>query len=195
MFVPLAALVDRVDRSRRARATEAAAVRRDVRALAREPASELEQTAARRLRELRVALASAYAEPRACGGCARGRPLPAGRFDGGHCCSGTTGDVWTDAERAALALGGTRPRGLRPARDAAAGCAFRGATGCVLSPADRPNVCARYVCNELKRELHAAGRLASIDALVAELDQAFRTFTAARTTRLADEEWATILAD
>ena len=46
-----------------------------------------------------------------------------------------------------------RARNLAPPDDDHAGCAFRGATGCSLEPEQRPNICVRYVCLELRAEL------------------------------------------
>jgi hypothetical protein len=113
--------------------------------------------------------------PRACARCARGHPLPAGRFPGGHCCSGSTLVLFSVDEVAALKLAGTRPGRLEVPRTEQCGCAFRGPTGCSLDPADRPSICARYVCLALRQELTRAGAW----LLVAEVGRALRDCFAA----------------
>lgn len=99
------------------------------------------------------ALSEALGDVEACSGCAKGHPLPAGRWDGGHCCGGNTLTIFTRDEVAALKLAGTRGRHLVPPRDDHAGCAFRGARGCALPVTHRPSICVRYICLELRAEL------------------------------------------
>lgn len=146
-------LFDRL-RHPRSRADELAALRTRFRAQPSRREAPAEQVAlALRLRALRVEMAAALADAKACGGCAAGHPMPAGRWAGGHCCSGRTLDVFTPEEVASLKLAGTRAEQLEPPRGDHAGCAFRGQEGCSLAPADRPSLCLRYVCPELREEL------------------------------------------
>ena len=112
------------------------------------------------LRRLRRALAAEleHADVQSCHGCARGHPLPAGRWAGGHCCGGNTLEIFSATEVAALKLAGTTPRDWKPPRDEHAGCAFRGHDGCSLPPEDRPTICLRYICLELREELKSRGQ-------------------------------------
>jgi hypothetical protein len=173
-------LVDRL-RHPKACADEVAALRR--RLVAERAPTEEEVEAAGELRRLRLALSAALAGVEACGGCARGHPLPAGRWDGGHCCSGRTEEIFTDDEVAALRLAGTSPSHLVPPRSAHAGCAFRGPDGCSLDAEHRPSLCVRYLCRGLERELYARGDLAPIKALSAELGRALVRFVRLRPGR------------
>ncbi|HEY8074150.1 MAG TPA: hypothetical protein VIF62_08575 [Labilithrix sp.] len=108
---------------------------------------------AKRLRELREALAAAFGEVDACHTCARKRPEPNGHWAGGSCCGASTLDLFTAEEVASLKLAGIAATDLEPPRGDHAGCAFRGETGCSLPPAHRPSLCVRYVCIELRGEL------------------------------------------
>jgi hypothetical protein len=108
-------------------------------------------------------------------------------FAGGDCCTGVTAELFSDDELAALVHGGTTVRELRAPRTEHAGCAFRGATGCTLAAADRPERCVTYTCGTLRRELHARGDLASMESLLAELHQTMQRFVALRRSRLDDE--------
>jgi hypothetical protein len=93
--------------------------------------------------------------------------------------------VFTDDEVAALRLSGTTPaRLVSPAGDMA-GCAFRGPQGCSLDVADRPNICVRYVCQELQSELRERGDLREIKAIDAALTKAFERFRRLREARTA----------
>ncbi len=157
-----------------------------------EPGRE-ERAAAARLRSLRQELVASFGAVRACAGCAAGLPGPAGRFDGGHCCGGVTGDVFTDEEVAALAVGGTRPRDMRTPISESAGCAFRGQAGCSLAAADRPNVCVRYMCRPLSRELFDRGDLDGAEALIEEMEAVFARFRELHAERLLDQEWAALV--
>jgi hypothetical protein len=148
-----------------------------------------EAAPARRLLDLKLAVAAATGAVSSCARCATGQPWPRGGYVGGDCCSGTTAHLFSDAEVAALAQTGTQPDDLRAPADAPAGCAFRGATGCSLDVAHRPSVCVRYACNGLQRELHDLGRLDDVERLSGELRDALAAFTAANTAR-RDREWA-----
>ena len=139
-------------------------------------ASREERAGAARLRELKRALSEAFAETRSCHGCARGEPLPKGRWDGGRCCGTSTFVVFSPAEVHALKLGGTRARDLVPPEGDLAGCAFRGPLGCSLAAEDRPTVCLVYACAELKAEIRRDGVEARVNALRAELHATFEAF-------------------
>lgn len=119
----------------------------------------------------------ALGDVRSCSGCARGRSLPHGRWNGGQCCGGRTEDIFTDDELGALRLSGTTPERLAPPRSDHAGCAFRGPEGCSLDVADRPNLCVRYVCRELERELAESGALPRVKKLAAQLGRTFTRFS------------------
>jgi hypothetical protein len=176
-------LVDRL-RHPRSRADDVAHVRRR---LAAATGSPEERALAAELRRLREELAAAFQRVDACGSCARGHPLPHGRFPGGHCCGTRTEQVFTDDEVAALALAGTSPGDLAPPTGDHAGCAFRGPEGCSLAAADRPSICVRYICRELEAELRERGDLARIKAIAASLARTFDRFRALREARLARE--------
>jgi hypothetical protein len=184
-------LVDRL-RHPRSRADDVAALRRRF-ASAEGPgdASPGELEAALELRRLRVALVAELRGATSCAGCARGHPLPHGRWDGGHCCGGSTAGVFTDEEVAALRLSGTTPARLVPPRSDHAGCSFRGPTGCSLDPADRPSICVRYLCRGLEAELRARGELPRVRALASALGAAFGRFSRPRAARAPgpDDEW------
>ena len=135
MLISAQYLVDRL-RHPRSRADEVAALRRRFAAAPVHDGgpsglSVTERDLALELRRLREALSVALAGVASCSGCARGHPLPHGRWRGGHCC-------------------GTRGERLSPPAGDHAGCAFRGPDGCSLAPADRPSLCVRYICRELE---------------------------------------------
>ncbi|HEY3360167.1 MAG TPA: hypothetical protein VGQ83_43350 [Polyangia bacterium] len=181
------ALVDRLRRPP-ARAADVAAVRRRLRAQAGpRRATTAERAVAGRMRDLRVALSRALGSLQACGRCGVGHPPPHGQWAGGFCCGAPTEVIFTDEELAALRLSGTTPRRLRVLLEPAAGCAFRGPAGCALAPADRAAKCARYLCRDVVRELHARGDLAAIELLAEELHTAYTRFVALRAARLDDE--------
>ncbi len=142
-------------------------------------ASEAAITSARRLRVLRREMSEALRAVDACHGCARGHPLPAGRWEGGHCCGGQTLAIWSQEECASLKLSGTDAARLSPPAGDHAGCAFRGERGCSLEPEDRPTLCLRYVCSTLNRELRARGEGSAMGRLAADLDREHRRFTVA----------------
>ncbi len=105
---------------------------------------------ARRLRALRKELVTKLGRPRACAECVRPRSVD---WPGGHCCSGSTEDLFPNDEIRALKLSGTRGRHWRAPRSDHRGCAFRGPAGCSLAPAHRPSLCVRYACFDLQREI------------------------------------------
>jgi len=163
-----------LDRRRhpRTRADELARLRARYRAQPSPRAcSEEAQRLAKELRRLRRAMADALSrlEVQACRGCARNHPLPEGRWPGGHCCGGKTLSIFSPEEVAALRLGGTRTRDWKPPTSDHAGCVFRGPRGCSLAPEDRPSICLRYVCLELRHELKEGGDWAELSRLAAEL--------------------------
>lgn len=154
-----------------------------LRSEARDDPSPRERELARELRADRAEMARALAGVRSCASCAKGCRLPHGAYDGGACCGTETHRVFTDEEVAALAAAGTRPRHLRAAPGEHAGCAFRGPEGCSLEPEHRPNICLRYVCYELARELYADGELRRIEELGERIQSAFEELSSAREAR------------
>jgi hypothetical protein len=147
-----------------------------------------EAAAARELRALREEMSRAIGEVRSCRTCAVGHPPPHGHFAGGHCCGLRTEDAWNGDEVAALRQAGTLSKHLRMPHGDHAGCAFRGPTGCSLEVPNRPNLCLRYVCPELARELAARGALDHIEALGARMEAAYMRFITLRRDRLDEEE-------
>lgn len=111
-------------------------------------------------------------------------------WEGGHCCSGPTRNLFTDEELAALRLSGTTPGLLRPPRGPHAGCAFRGLLGCSLDAADRPCLCVRYTCRELETELERRSLRSAVSKLKRELGTVFDRFVQARRARLEQEDLA-----
>jgi hypothetical protein len=159
VLIPVQRLVDRLAHGP-GRAEEVAALRLRLVASRRRHGREAKLCAlADELRRDREQLAAVLARGGACSGCARGHPLPAGRYPGGHCCSGKTEELFDEVEIVALSLSGVAPRDLRPARGEHAGCAFRGPSGCTLPSSIRPNRCLAYTCPELEDELRARGAL------------------------------------
>lgn len=174
MLISVRHLVDRV-RYPRTRADELAALRARFRAQPEKREATREQIElARRLRVLRIAMAEALGSVEGCRSCAKGHPQPAGRWDGGHCCGGRTLDIWSADEVAAVKLGGTDIAKVPVPRDDHAGCVFRGSTGCSLAPADRPTICVRYLCNDLRRELRARPDWPEIAAIARDLADTYR---------------------
>jgi hypothetical protein len=155
-------------------------------------ADAVERELAGELRDLRARVTEALGRVDACGQCTAGHPLPASQWSGGHCCSTNTADVFTEDELAALSAAGTRPGHLRPPRSEHAGCIFRGPAGCSLDAAHRPTVCSRYMCGDLRAELHARGDLLDLVALVDRMDEVYGAFLAARAARREREELAEI---
>jgi len=168
----------------RTRADELASLQRRMRAAAApEDVSSEEAALAQELRERRQAVLDALGEVQSCRGCARGHPLPNGRWDGGHCCGGRTEQLFTDDEVDALKLSGVRSSDLHAPRTDHAGCAFRGPTGCSLKPVNRPNICVRYLCRDLMGELAKRGDLRKVMTLCMELDATLARFKALRAAR------------
>lgn len=179
MLISPRQLLDRL-RHPRSRADDLAALRARFGAQpSQREAGEAAITSARRLRVLRREMSDALGDVVACHGCARGHPLPAGRWQGGHCCSGQTLGIWSQEECASLKLAGTDAARLAPPPGDHAGCAFRGERGCSLEPEDRPTLCLRYVCSTLTGELRARSDGAAIGRLAAELDREQRRFVQA----------------
>ena len=149
--------------------------------------SPAERALAARLAATREAITTAIGDVASCSQCARNRPLPGGRFEGGACCSGTTANLFAEDELAVLKVAGCRPREFSTAAVEGGGCAFRGSSGCTLTARNRPNVCAAYLCTDLRRELHGKGRLAEVETLVDELGRDFEQFVVRREARELDE--------
>lgn len=187
MLIGAQHLVDRL-RHERQRAAELLELRRRLAALPGpgEVSGEL-MALARELRELRERLALALGAVEACSSCAVGHPLPFGKWSGGHCCGGTTDRYFSDDELHALALAGTTAARLRAPRGEQAGCAFRGPEGCSLSARDRPNLCTRFLCRELERELARRGALAVIAPLQEAIRVTFERFVELRERAAEDE--------
>lgn len=181
MFVSLQYVVDRI-RQPRSRAGELLALRRRAAAVAKD-ATPRERELARELRAVRVELAARFGALRSCATCARDCARPAGRWEGGFCCSGDTRELFDDDSLAALVLGGTRLEDLAPPSGDHAGCVFRGPAGCSLSPADRPDLCVAYLCREATREVHARGALDDVERISARLSELHRALVAAREER------------
>lgn len=188
MLIAAQHLVDRL-RHPRSRADEVHAVRRRlVEQPAASQASHEELALARELLRLRAELTAAVGAVHACSGCARGRSLPHGRWNGGHCCGGRTEDIFTNDELAALRLSGTTPSRLGPPRSDHSGCAFRGPEGCSLDVADRPNLCVRFICRELEAELAPRDTFPGVKVLARELGETFARFSRARSGRSDRDE-------
>lgn len=179
LLLPVRDLVRRW-RAPRSRGADVDAVRRRIGAALADGGSDDAVRLARELRELRPLVSEAFGRVRACSTCARGRPEPHGHWRGGFCCGGATEGVFSPDEVAALALGGTRPRDLRPPPGDHAGCAFRGAEGCSLDPVDRPNLCVRFACRELEAELRDDGEWQRVRELTKRLETTFARFVSAR---------------
>jgi hypothetical protein len=185
MLIPVHRLVDRLLHPR-SRADELGRLRQRLATVPRDTGEE-ERALAAEMRALREEIARMLAGVTSCSSCARGHPLPHGRFDGGHCCGAPTFELFTDDEIAALALGGTRASDMRAPTGDHAGCAFRGETGCTLDPRDRPSLCVRFVCRRLEAELRARGDWMPIRAVGNRLGATFARFTALRDTRRAEQ--------
>jgi len=121
-------------------------------------------------------LASLAKAQSVCGECARSCTGVAGVFSGGLCCSGSTENVFTEVEIAALAMNGTRTRHLRQGASDA-GCTFRDASGCTLAAEHRPSVCVHYVCRDLMGALAKTEDPYEVAAAQARLEAAFVEFT------------------
>jgi len=185
MWIPLQHFVDRLKQPR-TRADETRQLRERLRS---EPsASEVsgeESTASAELLRLRRELKAAIGTVMSCRTCAIGHPPPHGHFKGGHCCGLVTEDAWNDDEIAALRQSGTLPHDLRLPTGDHAGCAFRGPTGCSLAVENQPNLCVRYLCPDLTREVYARGDGPRIDALCSEMEAVYLRFISLRAQRMA----------
>ena len=184
MLSAVRTLVDRVLYPR-SRADELLSLRRRFRAARKlaQACSAEELAIAKTMREQRTRIAAATRQPRTCTLCAKKYPPPHGQWDGGYCCGTDTWRVFTDDELVAIAAAGTSVDELQAPRCEHAGCVFRGPTGCSIPPAERPNICLRYLCLPLVAELRAQGELKSIDAMCKELETDFRRFTELRSAR------------
>jgi hypothetical protein len=178
-------------RQPRSRADEVLALRRR---LAAEP-EDRARAAALELRHLRERLVAELGAVESCTRCAVGHPPPHGRFSGSHCCGLQTADAFNDDEVAALRQAGTRPGDLRLPKGDHAGCGFRGPTGCSLEARHRPNLCVRYLCPDLRRELHRRGDGAAIEELGAAMEAVYLRFTELRRARLEQEEASALEAE
>lgn len=145
-----------------------------------------ERELARRLRRLRAEIAQETVDCESCRKCAVGYPSPHGAWSGGYCCGAQTEQIFTEDEIACLADGGARLRDYWPV-DRPQGCLFRGPRGCQLKAADRPNICAHYLCEDLKRELADSGKLEQLEASAETLMALFQDYRRLRTARWADQ--------
>lgn len=187
-MIPLERLLIRLrQRGWKSRADELNALRARLRREWKATPSAEERAAAIEVRRLKRALAEAAGAVASCSRCGVGMPPPGGAFDGGHCCSGRTEDLFNDDEVAMLAQSGTQLRDWTAPTTEHAGCAFRAPTRCTLEVEDRPALCARYHCDSLRHELFDAGRLDHIEQLEAQLDESYRRFARLRADRLDDE--------
>jgi hypothetical protein len=195
MFVAVERLLIKL-RQPASRADELIALGRRMRTELASVADDDERALAEELRARKLDVAAELDAVSSCGNCARGYPQPMGCHAGGACCGGVTAHVFDDDELAALVLAGTRPRDLTPPPRAHehAGCAFRAADGCTLAVAHRPARCVHYMCNALRRELHARGRLDAIEPSLAALDRAMRRFAVAHRAR-TDRDVLTSIAE
>jgi hypothetical protein len=159
----------------------------------REPGADERELARAVLEQKRVVSAQLTAV-RSCRTCATGQPRPVGHYDGGACCSGVTADLFDEHELAALGQAGTRVGDLSAPRTEHAGCAFRGETGCTLELDHRPARCVHYLCNTLRRELHARQQLDAIERELAELDRRMQAFRTAHQARLDRDVLAPLIA-
>ncbi len=146
-----------------------------------------ERRLALRLRDMRTQMIGLIGDVRACRSCARGYPLPHGRWEGGYCCGGTTENVFQQEELACLRASGTRPRDFRTPRAVHAGCAFRGPRGCSLAPAHRPNLCVRYTCRDLHEEFSKRGIERQVRQLASQIQRTFSEYRSLRSNRLDRE--------
>lgn len=186
MLITAQHLVDRL-RQPRQRADDLLDVRRRLVASPGPDVAGAEQLAlALELRALREQLIDALGAVEGCSRCAVGHPLPYGRWAGGHCCGGRTATLFTNDEIAALKLSGTTPERLIAPDSDVAGCAFRGPDGCSLAARDRPNLCTRYLCRDLEREIRERGDLSGIAGLGDKIKVAFERFVALREAAAED---------
>src|ERR1043165_1170257 len=196
MFVRVERLLARL-RQPTSRADELISLRERVRAeLTSAHVTDEERALARDVHAKKLAVAAALYDVKSCSSCASGEPFPVGAYAGGACCSGVTAELFGDPELAVLVHAGTRARDLEPPprTDEHAGCAFRGAHGCSLDVEHRPSRCVHYLCGELRRELQKRGRLAEIEAKLAQLSAAMADFTPVQAARRDREVLAPLIA-
>jgi hypothetical protein len=169
--------IERLFRKRDAREAELATLRARFSAQpsAREAGAEA-VASSMRLRQLRSELSRAFDNVDACQSCGKKRPEPHGHYAGGACCGSRTLDLFTPVEVASLKLSNIRARDLVPPKGDHAGCAFRGERGCTLSSEQRPNICVRYICLELRAELLEKPEWKTISTLGAALRDEFARF-------------------
>jgi hypothetical protein len=170
------------------RADELAALRARVRHEVASAADDEERVLAAEVRSHKLRAVEAFGAVSSCGSCSRDT------FSGGDCCSGVTAELFDDRELAALVHAGTRVRHLTAPHGEHAGCAFRGPHSCTLEIKHRPARCVHYVCDTLRRELHDRGRLAAVEAELAELNRAMQRFGAVHQARV-DRDVLTPLID
>ncbi|CAN5874177.1 hypothetical protein BH11MYX2_BH11MYX2_37250 [soil metagenome] len=169
------------------RADELIALGTRVREMRTEKPGREERAVAARIREVKTRVSAALSHVTSCGTCATGKRPPRGAFAGGDCCSGITGDLFSEEQLAPLVQAGTTPRKLRAPRTTHAGCAFRGDTGCTLDVGDRPARCIHYTCWGLRNELRKRGELVAMDAQLDELKALMEQHTELRNARIEDE--------
>jgi len=145
-----------------------------------------EQRLARQMRAMREQITAQMGSVEACARCAVSRGHPGDPWPLGDCCTGEPGIVFDETELAALRGAGTRPRHLRWGRTAGRGCPHCGPRGCRLPPRHRANRCLWYLCPELCRELHALGRLATVEQACQQLAGLFQRYSALRQQRLEE---------
>ena len=146
-----------------------------------------ERELAEELRGMREDMRALVASVRSCCVCAKGFPLPNGRWDGGYCCGGTTENVFSQVELASLRASGTEPSDFRMREHEHAGCLFRGPRGCELPAAHRPNLCVRYACRMLRDEFVVRGISEEVKHLASKIHLAFHEFEGLRARRLERE--------
>lgn len=161
-------------------------------ALLQEPSNEKISTEEKMLvgemMRIRESLLAKSGVVQSCSSCAKGCPLPHGRWDGGFCCSGHTDDIFNPVEVAFLRASGAQPIDFQPPASEHAGCAFRGPTSCSLQPKHRPNLCLYYICDDLSHELASKGRWDDVDHLAQQLRDALEQFARLREERLLAQE-------
>ena len=194
MFVAVERLLIKV-RQPRSRAAELIALRQRLRAELARSVDDEERVLAHDVRARKLAVSAELHAVSSCRSCATGEPWPRGAYDGGDCCAGVTADLFDDNELAALAHAGTRPRDLVPpaGADAHAGCAFRGPRGCTLEVEHRPGRCVHYLCDTLRRELHARGQLDTVEAKLGDLNRTMQQFVAVHQARADHDVLAPII--
>ena len=167
-------------RQPRSRADELIALRRRLRDERTRTIDDDERALAREVLARKLAVSAELQAVSSCASCATGAPWPRGAYDGGDCCAGVTADLFDENELAALVHAGTRAGDLvpPPGADEHAGCAFRGPRGCTLAVEHRPGRCVHYLCDTLRRELHARGQLDVVEDRLADLDRTMQQFTA-----------------